>query len=105
MGARGHSDGTGATKRCRLVPESVAGDGKAIRIPYRVGQDWKSMQPDFIFVTRNSDGALAASIVDPRGHHLADALAKLRGLAAFAEKHADRYQQMTHSVGTALIRR
>ena len=27
------------------------------------------------------------SIVDPHGHHLADALPKLRGLAAFAETH------------------
>jgi hypothetical protein len=52
------------------------------------------MQPDFIFVTRDSDGDLPASIVDPHSHHRADALAKLRGLAAFAEKYANRYQRV-----------
>jgi type III restriction enzyme len=52
------------------------------------------MQPDFIFVSRNDDGSLAASIVDPHGHHLADALAKLRGLADFAERYIDRYQRI-----------
>jgi type III restriction enzyme len=66
----------------------------AIRVPYKVGEEWRSMQPDFIFVSRNDDGSLAASIVDPHGHHLADALAKLRGLADFAERYIDRYQRI-----------
>ncbi len=68
--------------------------GQAIRVPYKVGEDWKSLQPDFIFVTRSADGTLAASIVDPHGHHLSDALPKLRGLADFAEKYAGRYQRI-----------
>jgi hypothetical protein len=66
----------------------------ALRVPYKVGDVWKSLQPDFIFISRNNDETLAASIVDPHSPHLADALAKLRGLADFAEKHADEYQRI-----------
>ncbi len=49
--------------------------------------DWASLQPDFIVVSRRSDGTLGASIVDPHGDHLADACAKLRARADFAEAH------------------
>jgi type III restriction enzyme len=34
---------------------------------------------------------LAASIVDPHGDYLADAKAKLRALADFADSHGDRF--------------
>jgi type III restriction enzyme len=68
--------------------------GQAIRVPYKAGDEWKSLQPDFIFVTHSGNGDLAASIVDPHSHHLSDALPKLRGLADFAEKYPDRYQRI-----------
>jgi len=42
-------------------------------------------------VSRRSDGTLGASIVDPHGDHLADARAKIRALAAFAEQFGDRF--------------
>lgn len=63
----------------------------AVQVPYRVGNGWKSMQPDFIFFSRKQDGSLAASIVDPHGHHLADALPKLQGLARFAERYGEHF--------------
>jgi type III restriction enzyme len=66
----------------------------AIRVSYRVGDDWKSLQPDFVFVARDDEESFAASIVDPHSHHLSDALAKLKGLADFAEKHGDAYQRI-----------
>ena len=53
--------------------------------------EWRSLQPDFIVVSRRNDGTLAASIVDPHGDHLADARAKLRALAQFAERFDDRF--------------
>src|SRR5262249_53480765 len=46
----------------------------AIQVPWHDGQRWRSMQPDFIFFTRLANGAAGASIVDPHGHHLQDAL-------------------------------
>ena len=52
---------------------------------------WASLQPDFIIVSRRTDGTLGASIVDPHGDHLADARAKIRALAAFAEQFGDRF--------------
>ncbi len=49
------------------------------------------MQPDFLFFATKRDGSIGASIVDPHGDHLSDALPKLRGLADFAEKYADHF--------------
>ncbi len=53
--------------------------------------EWASLQPDFIIVSRRSDGTLGASIVDPHGDHLADARSKLRALAGFAERFSERF--------------
>jgi hypothetical protein len=62
------------------------------RIAYLNDQDdWASLQPDFIVVSRRTDGTLGASIVDPHGDYLADARAKLQALAAFAERFGDRF--------------
>ncbi len=64
----------------------------SLRIAYQNDEDvWSSLQPDFIVVSRRSDGTLGASIVDPHGDHLADARAKIRALAAFAEQFGDRF--------------
>lgn len=63
----------------------------ALQAPYRLGDQWKPMQPDFVFFTRKQDGSLAASIVDPHGDHLSDSLPKLKGLADFAEKYEDAF--------------
>jgi hypothetical protein len=60
----------------------------SLRIAYQNDAgDWASLQPDFVIVSRRSDGSFGASIVDPHGDHLADARAKLRALAAFADLH------------------
>jgi type III restriction enzyme len=64
----------------------------ALRIAYQDDAGaWASLQVDFIIVSRRDDGTLAASIVDPHGDHLADAKAKLRALADFAETHDHRF--------------
>lgn len=64
----------------------------SLRIAYQDDEDeWASLQPDFIIVSRRSDGNLGASIVDPHGDHLADARAKLRALTDFAERYEDRF--------------
>ncbi len=66
----------------------------SLAIAYYHGEKAKTLRPDFIFFTRQPDGSIAASIVDPHGHHLADALPKLRGLAAYAEAHGDQFQRI-----------
>ena len=64
----------------------------SLRIAYQNdAQEWASLQPDFVFVSRRTDGALAASIVDPHGDYLADARAKLQALAAFAAQFGERF--------------
>ena len=60
----------------------------SLRIAYLNDADeWQSVQPDFIIVSRRDDDSLSASIVDPHGDHLADARGKLRALASFAETY------------------
>ena len=56
--------------------------------------DWKALRPDFIFFGTNNDGSVAVDLVDPHGHHLSDALPKLRGLAEFAERFADYFRRV-----------
>ncbi|MCU1396489.1 MAG: type restriction endonuclease subunit [Ilumatobacteraceae bacterium] len=64
----------------------------ALRIPYQstTGR-WASLQVDFLFVSRRSDGSLGVSIVDPHGDHLADARTKLEALARYADQHGQAF--------------
>ena len=64
----------------------------SLRIAYQdESGKWSSLQVDFLIVSRRGDGTLAASIVDPHGDHLADAKAKLRALADFADQYGGRF--------------
>ena len=64
----------------------------ALRIAYQdEGGTWKSLQVDFIVISRRDDGSLVASIVDPHGDHLADAKFKLRALADYAERYGPEF--------------
>lgn len=65
-------------------PSSATKD--AVQIPWHDGERWRSMQPDFVFFVEKADGEVAPAIVDPHGHHLPDALHKLRALADFADE-------------------
>lgn len=55
--------------------------------------DWRTLRPDFLFFI-NSDRGVQANIVDPHGAWLPDALAKLRGMARFAEIHRDDFHRI-----------
>jgi len=65
----------------------------ALRVPWQGEQRDRAMYPDFVFF-HNTDGGLRPSIVDPHGYHLADAAAKLRGLAMYAERHGGAYSRI-----------
>jgi hypothetical protein len=61
----------------------------ALRIAYQdESGNLKSLQVDFVVVSRRDDGTHAASIVDPHGDHLADAKFKLRALADYVRATA-----------------
>jgi len=49
--------------------------------------------PDFVFFHGGGD-EVKVSIVDPHGHHLADALPKLRGLSDFAENYGSQFHRI-----------
>ena len=66
----------------------------ALAIAYKDAQgDWRRLCPDFIFF-HGVGQVINVSIVDPHGHHLADALPKLRGLADFAATHGDAFHRI-----------
>ena len=68
--------------------------GDALTIAYQDAQGhWRRMCPDFVFFHDDSQN-MNVSIVDPHGHHLADALPKLRGLAEFAATHGDSFYRI-----------
>jgi hypothetical protein len=52
------------------------------------------MRPDFLFFFVTPDGNVAVDLVDPHGHHLADALPKLRGLVDFAEQFENEFRRI-----------
>jgi len=71
------------------------GGQRALRVPFDTsGGGYGKLYPDFLVIHEVDDGSLAASVVDPHGHHLADAGDKLRGLAAFAERHGDAFARV-----------
>lgn len=55
--------------------------------------NWRSMHPDFVFFNE-VDGKIVASILDPHGHHLDDALMKLKALAEFSKKFGPEFHRI-----------
>lgn len=74
-------------------PSRAAVDSLGIAYRDDVTGNWRSMHPDFVFF-HEVGGKVVASIVDPHGHHLDDALMKLKALAHFAEKYGDAFHRI-----------
>jgi type III restriction enzyme len=66
----------------------------SLAVVYEHGGRVRTVRPDFVFFIENDDGTIGASIVDPHGHHLGDALPKLRGLANYAARHGTHFQRI-----------
>ena len=73
-------------------PSRPSGDALAIAYQNTQGH-WRRVCPDFLFFHGDSEN-MKVSIVDPHGHHLADALPKLRGLAEFATTHSQSFHRI-----------
>lgn len=72
----------------RAVKESLA-------VAYLDGSEkWKALRPDFLFFARGAGGKIVTDIVDPHGHHLSDALPKLRGLADYVEEFGRHFRRI-----------
>jgi hypothetical protein len=63
----------------------------SLGIVYDDAGEMRIVRPDFVFFSLHVDGSVVADIVDPHGHHLADALPKLRGFARYAELNGQAY--------------
>jgi hypothetical protein len=66
----------------------------SLGVAYEDANETKILRPDFVFFGRSPDGGILADIVDPHGHHLADALPKLKGLARYAETSGAIYRRI-----------
>lgn len=65
----------------------------SLGISYEKAGQYGIVRPDFLFFAEQ-DGALAVDLVDPHGLHLSDALAKLQGLALYAQNHAHAFRRI-----------
>ena len=59
-----------------------------LAVPYSIRGEDALMYPDLVLFRREAD-KLKVDVVDPHGLHLDDALAKLQGLARYAQQHRD----------------
>lgn len=66
----------------------------SLGVTYEDGDDIKIVRPDFVFFAKLDNGSYVADIVDPHGHHLGDALPKLKGLAKYAEANGTLYRRI-----------
>ena len=66
----------------------------SLGVTYKNGDEEKIIRPDFIFFAKLDDSTIVADIIDPHGHHLADALPKLKGLAQYAESNEAVYRRV-----------
>lgn len=74
-------------------PSRAAVDSLGIAYRDDTTGNWRSMHPDFVFF-HEVRGVIVASILDPHGHHLDDALMKLKALAAFAGIYGDVFHRI-----------
>lgn len=74
-------------------PSRTAVDSLGIAYRDETTRNWRSMHPDLVFF-HEVGGKIVASILDPHGHHLGDALMKLKALATFAEKYGDAFHRI-----------
>lgn len=66
---------------------------RAVAIPYKEGNEEKTMYPDFIFF-REVEGEIVVDIVDPHDPSRGDTIRKWVGLAEYAEKHRHEVGQL-----------
>jgi type III restriction enzyme len=67
---------------------------ESLAIPYEDNGQVKLLRPDFVFFFAKADGTVVADIVDPHTTHLTDAVPKLKGLAKYAETHAEAFRRV-----------
>ncbi|OBJ98402.1 type III restriction endonuclease subunit R [Mycolicibacterium fortuitum] len=76
----------------------------SLGVAYRDGYgNWRSMHPDFLFF-HEVGGEVRASIVDPHGTHLDDAVTKLKALAEFTQKFGEEFHRIeaVAQIGSAM---
>jgi len=74
-------------------PSRAAVDSLGIAYRDDATGNWRSMHPDFVFF-HEVRGKIVASILDPHGHHLDDALMKLKALVAFAGMYGEAFHRI-----------
>lgn len=66
----------------------------SLGVAYKEDKAVAVMRPDFLVFAKEIDGSITVDLIDPHGTHFADALPKLKGLAAYAEAHKGVYRRI-----------
>lgn len=83
------------TGDCECWYRNPSTTGKtSLRIAYKAGDSWKSVQPDLIFVRKDGKGQLRPSIIDPHSVHQADSSLKFKALAQYADEHGSEFERI-----------
>lgn len=65
----------------------------ALAIPYKMGNKWERMFPDFIII-RRSDDQYHIDLLEPHSLYLADSIYKAKGLVEFSRKYKDKFDRI-----------
>ena len=57
----------------------------ALTVPYKMGNEWKPMYPDFLIIRSDPDTDYVMDILEPHGDQYKDSLAKAKGLVEYAK--------------------
>lgn len=66
----------------------------ALSFPYLLGDEERSVHPDFIFFVRDGNGDIRPAIIDPHGDQFADTLPKLAGYVEYVRRFPNMFVQV-----------
>lgn len=66
----------------------------SLTVPYSRGGEAHPQYPDFLVLRRRPKGGIAVDLLEPHMTDLADAAAKAKGLAEYADSHADDFDRI-----------
>jgi type III restriction enzyme len=73
----------------------------ALTVPYRQGDRWRLLAPDYIFL-RKTDVGISVDVVDPHRPDLGDTVPKWRALARYAFENAARLGRVLAVIGSGM---
>lgn len=74
----------------------------ALAIPYRQGDRWRLLAPDYLLLRQETEERVVVDIIDPHRPDLGDTVLKWRALGGYAAEHRDRLGRVLAVIGTGV---